>query len=106
MQITALSRILTAKRQGDRSYVLVFEADTGTYELFLSGAGYPGEFTGFLPPTLQNQSTGDRWVLEWSQAELIAAHLVTVLENGGAMKAVAGEVVDALTSGRRYGVEV
>jgi hypothetical protein len=106
MQITSLSRIVTAKRQGDRSYVVVFVADTGTFELFLPGGGYPGEFTGFMPPSLRNQSTGQNWVAEWPQAELIAAHLETVLDTAGAERTVAGEVVHALTSGRRYGSEV
>jgi hypothetical protein len=106
MQFTALSTIVTAKRQGDRSYVLVFAADTGTFELFLPGAGYPGEFTGFMPPSVRNQSTGQSWMAEWSQAEQIAAHLETVLHTAGPASAVAREVIDALATGRRYGGEV
>jgi hypothetical protein len=106
MQITALSKIVTAKRQGDRSYVLVFAADTGTFEIFITGAGYPGEFTGFMPPSVRNQNTGQSWVAEWPQAEQIAAHLETVLETAGSDSAIAREVIEALTTGRRYGVEV
>jgi hypothetical protein len=106
MQITALSKIVTAKRQGDRSYILVFVADTGTFEMFLPGAGYPGEFTGFMPPSFRSQNTGQSWVAEWSQAELIAAHLETVLETAGSEREIAREVIEALTTGRRYGVEV
>jgi hypothetical protein len=105
MQITTLSRIVAAKRQGDRSYMVVFVADTGTFELFLPGAGYPGEFMGFMPPSLRNQRTGQSWVAEWPQAELIAAHLETVLNTAGAEKPVAVEVFHALTSGKRYGCE-
>jgi hypothetical protein len=105
MQITALSKIVKAKRQGDRSYVLVFVADTGTFELFLPGAGYPGKYSGFNPPSLRCQSTGQSWVTEWPQAELIAAHLETVLDTADAEKAVAAEVIHALISGRRYGHE-
>jgi hypothetical protein len=106
MEITAVSKIVAAKRQGDRSYLVVFEAGAATYELFLPGAGYPGEFTGFLSPSLRDQRTGQSWATDWGQAELIAAHLEPVTGTAGAEEAVAREVVGALTSGRRYGSEV
>jgi hypothetical protein len=105
MQITAVSEILAAKMEGDRSYLIVFAADSGTYELFLPGGGYPGEFVGFLPPSLRNQHTGKSWALEWPQAELLAAHLESRLESAGASATVAGAVVNALQTGRRYGQE-
>lgn len=103
MQITSLSKILKARRMEGHAYLAVFAANTGTaYELFLPSAGYP-EFTGFMSPSLRNQSTGESWVVDWSQAELIAAHLDTVVETAGAEKSVAKEIIGALTDGRRYG---
>ncbi len=105
MQITYLSSILQAKRQGDRSYIAVFQTDAGEIELFLPGSGYPGEFTGFMPPTFRNQSTGQSWVADWPLAELIAAHMQTVLDTAGADKSLAQEIVNALLSGKRYGQE-
>jgi hypothetical protein len=106
MQITALSKILTAKHQGDRSYLVVFAGEAASYELFVPGAGYPGEFTGYMHPSLRDQSTGKSWEVDWAQAELIAAHLETVIGTAGAEETVAREVVAALTTGRRYGHEV
>jgi hypothetical protein len=106
MQITALSKILTAKHQGDRSYLVVFAGEAASYELFVPGAGYPGEFTGYMHPSLRDQSTGRTWEVDWAQAELIAAHLETVIGTAGAEETVAREVVAALTKGRRYGHEV
>lgn len=44
--------------------------------------------------------------MDWSHAELIAAHLDSVLETAGPDKAITGEIIDALTIGRRYGHEV
>jgi hypothetical protein len=106
MQITSLSKILKARRMAGHAYLAVFAADTGTaYELFLPSAGYP-EFTGFMSPSLRNQSTGESWVMDWSQAELIAAHLDMVLETAGAEKEVASEIIGALRVGKRYGHEV
>ena len=59
MQITALSKILKARRMEAHAYLIAFAADTGTaYELFLPAAVYP-EFAGFMTPTLRNQSTGE-----------------------------------------------
>lgn len=87
------------------AYLAVSAADTGTvYELFLPSASGP-EFTGFMSPSLRNQSTGESWIVDWSQAELMASHLDTVLETAGDDKAVAKEIIDALTVGRRYGHE-
>ena len=106
MQITYLSSILQAKRQGDRSYIAAFQTDAGVFELFLPGSGYPGEFTGFMPPTFRNQSTGQSWVADWPLAELIAAHMQTVLDTAGADKSLAQEIVNALLSGKRHGPEV
>ncbi len=106
MQITSLSKILKARLMEGYAYLAVFSAESGaTYELFLHSAGYP-EFTGFMSLSLRNQSTGESWVVDWSQAELIAAHLDKVLETAGAEKAVAIEIIGALTVGRRYGHEV
>ncbi|MBV7544450.1 hypothetical protein [Acidovorax sp. sic0104] len=105
MQITYLSSILKAERQGDRSYIAVFQTDAGSFELFLPGSGYPGEFAGFMPPTLRNQSTGQSWVADWPLAELIAAHMQTVLDTAGADKSLAQEIVNALVAGTRYGQE-
>jgi hypothetical protein len=106
MQITRFLKILKAKNVGDRSYLIVFEADNGTFELFLPGGGYPGEFTGFINPTLRNQSTGQSWVNDWAHAELIAAHLETVIDTAGADEAVALKIVAALTTGKRLHDEV
>lgn len=105
MQITYLSSILKAGQQGDRSYIAAFQTDAGVFELFLPGSGYPGEFTKFMPPKLRNQSASQSWVAEWSLAELIAAHMQTVLDTAGADKPLAQELVSALLSGKRYGQE-
>ena len=41
------TKILMASLQGDRSYLLVFSAlDGARFEVYLPGAGWPGEFTG------------------------------------------------------------
>ena len=103
MQITRFLKILKAKNVGDYSYLVVFEADNGTYELFLAGGGYPGEFTGFHSPSLRNQGTGQSWINDWAHAELIAAHLETVIDTAGADEAVALKIVAALTTGKRCG---
>jgi len=105
MQITSVSRIVMAKLCGDRSYILVFVADSETYELFLPGGGYPGEFVGFLSPSLRNQRTGESWSVEWPQAELLAAHLEPFVESAGATAEVAYKVVEAMQTGRRYAHE-
>jgi hypothetical protein len=103
MQITAITKIITARRQGDRSYLLVFATDEGVFEVFLCGSGFPGAFGGYMAPSLRNQNTGESRVLQWDQAELLAEHLETVLGSAGVEKAVAQENIDALKSGRRYG---
>ena len=105
MQITSVSKIVMAKLCGDRSYILVFVADSDTYELFLPGGGYPGEFLGFLLPSLRNQSTGKSWSVEWPQAELLAAHLEPLVESAGETADVAHKVVESLQTGIRYAHE-
>ena len=102
MQLPLLSSILTAKLQGDRSYLLVFAAGDDAYEVFLPGAGYPGEFTGFMTPSLRKQSTGENWQLEWPVAEQLASHLQTLVATAGAASETARVVVEALLSGQRY----
>jgi hypothetical protein len=102
MQLPPLSSILTAKLQGDRSYLLVFAAGTEAYEVFLPGAGYPGEFTGFMTPSLRKQSSGESWQLEWPLAEDLASHLVPLLATAGAASSTAAVVIEALRSGQRY----
>lgn len=106
MEIRSVSEILAAKLQGDRSYVLVFVASSNTFELFLPGAGYPGEFAGYMTPSVRNQQTGESWELGWAQAELLAAHLQPLVAVAGGASAMARRVVDALVNGRRYGIEV
>ena len=106
MQINSLVRILKASRMEGNVYLTIFLTDSGVaYELFLPSAGYP-EFKGFMSPSLRNQSNGESWVMDWSHAELIAAHLDSVLETSGPDKAITSEIIDALTIGRRYGHEV
>ena len=106
MQITKLLKIVTAKRQGLRSYLVVFVADTGTFELFLPGADSLGGIVKFLSPSLRNQATGQSWVVSWPLAELIAAHLETVIDTAGPEASMTREVVEAMTTGERQGVEV
>lgn len=102
MQLSPLSSILTAKLQGDRSYLLVFDAGAEAYEVFIPGAGYPGEFTGFMTPSLRKQSTGENWQLEWPLAEELASQLLPLVANAGAASETARVVVEALLSGQRY----
>ena len=103
MQITALARILKVRRMAGNAFLVAFAADTEEpYELFIPSAG---ELAGFMSPVLRNQTTGERWIVDWATAELIAAHLETVLETAGAEQPVASAVIDALRIGKRYGVE-
>ncbi len=102
MQLPPLSSILAVKLQGDRSYLLVFAAGSESYEIFLPGAGYPGEFTGFMSPSLRKQSSGESWVLEWPVAEELASHLLPLVATAGMASDTAKAFVEALRSGRRY----
>lgn len=101
MQISALSKIVTAKRMGGGGYLAVFTADKGTYELFLARGG-----SGFAQPSVRHQSTGQSWVVEWPLAELVADHLETVLDTAGEDREAARELVAALRSGADCGSEV
>ena len=101
MQISRVLRISRAKLQGDRSYLLVFVADTGTYEVFLPGMGYPGIFTGFGPPSLRSQQTEKSWVMDWSSAELLALHIEQVMDTAGEDQPTALLILDALKGGGR-----
>ena len=105
MQINSISCLLKVKHLGNRSYVAVFQADAGTFELFLAGASYPGELTGFMSPSLRNQTTGQSWVLDWPLAEIVAAHLEPVLDTAGTDRQLAQELISALLAGKRYGHE-
>lgn len=106
MQITKLLKIVTAKRQGLRSYLVVFVADTGTFELFLPGANSLDGTVRFLSPSLRSQATGQSWVVGWPLAELLATHLETVIDAAYTEASITREVIEALTTGERQGVEV
>jgi hypothetical protein len=101
------SKILMADLQGDRSYILVFAATDGlSYEIYLPGAGWPGEFAGYMTPSIRNQMTGKVAELLWNEAEEIGVQLHRLLHNGSIAKgglARAKECVEALIGGRRYG---
>jgi hypothetical protein len=96
-----------ADLQGDRSYLLVFAAeDRRTYEVYLPGAGWPGDFTGFMTPSLRQQESGETSELTWENAEKLADQLRPLLvpasiARGGIVRA--SECVEALANGRRYG---
>ena len=103
MQITALTRILKARHMPGNAFLVAFAADTEVpYELFLPSAG---EFAGLMSPVLRNQSTGERWLVDWATTELIAAHLEAVLETAGDEKAIASAAINAIKVGKRYGID-
>jgi len=101
-------KIVMADLKGDRSYILVFAAHDGAiHEIYLAGAGWPGEFTGFMTPSIRNQTTGTSAELPWQKAERIGELLQGVLQSDGLAKEVAArakECIDALIRGKRYGV--
>jgi hypothetical protein len=100
--------ILMADLQGDRSYLLVFAASNGgPYEIYLPGAGWPGAFTGYMTPSIRDQTTGASAELPWTRAEKLGAQLLAVLHDhaiakGGLTRAQ--ECIQALISGARFGV--
>lgn len=99
--------ILMSELQGDRSYLLVFAATDGSaYEIRLTGAGWPGEFTGFMSPYIRNQMTDESAELPWERAEELAAQLSGLLHTSSIAKGGltrAQEFVEALVRGKRYG---
>jgi hypothetical protein len=106
MDTIAPLTILAAKLLGDRSYILVFTAGGETYELHLLGAGYPGEFTGFMTPSLHNQLTGrECYGFGWPQAGELAGRLQNAIASTEDSAIITRQVVEALQSGRRYGHE-
>ena len=108
MRLVAPTKILMADRQGDYSYLLAFATLDASYEVYLPGAGWAGEFAGFMTPSIRNQATGEGSELSCSEAEELAAKLATCLSVGNIAKGVevsASECLDALSQGKRYGCE-
>ena len=107
MRCPAPNRILMADLQGDRSYLLVFAGeDRKTYEVYLTGAGWPDDFIGFMTPSLRQQESGETSELAWEAAEKLAEQLRPLLETasiarGGTVRA--RECIEALANGIRYG---
>ena len=87
--------------------MLVFATEDDSYEIYLSGAGWPGAFTGYMTPHIRSQCDGTSRELPWNEAEELAIKLGRLLadgsiENGSEVPAEA--CIQALVKGRRYGI--